>query len=75
MSFNVSVIRKDFPFFNENSNLVYFDNGKFCHTTEQWNSPYILENDIPPWDKIDLPKIFNEKYYPVLNDCNIMYML
>ena len=26
MSFNVSAIRKDFPFFNENPNLVYFDN-------------------------------------------------
>ena len=26
MSFDVSAIRKDFPFFNENPNLVYFDN-------------------------------------------------
>ena len=42
--------------FSKVNNLAFFDGGKFCFTKEQWNSPYILEKDIPPWDKIDLPK-------------------
>ena len=42
--------------FSKVNNLVFFEDDQFTFTKEQWNSPYILENDIPPWDKIDLPK-------------------
>ncbi len=42
--------------FKNVNNLAYFKDDKFCSTTEQWNSPYILERDIPPWHKIDFPK-------------------
>jgi anaerobic magnesium-protoporphyrin IX monomethyl ester cyclase len=44
---------KDFLSVN---NLLYFDNGKFRYTEEQWNSPYILEKDAPPWNRVNLPK-------------------
>ena len=42
--------------FSDVNNLVYFKEDKFCSTKEQWNSPYINEKDIPPWNIIDLPK-------------------
>jgi len=42
--------------FSKVNNLAYFDNDKFLSTKTQWNSPYILEKDIPPWDKINLPE-------------------
>jgi len=42
--------------FSKVNNLAFFDDDKFCLTKDQWNSPYILKNDIPPWDKIDLPE-------------------
>ena len=42
--------------FSKVNNLVFFEDDQFTFTKEQWNSPYILENDIPPWDKIDFPK-------------------
>jgi len=42
--------------FSKVNNLVYFENDQFTVTKQQWNSPYILENDIPPWDRIDLPE-------------------
>jgi len=38
------------------NNLAYFKNDQFIFTKEQWNSPYIFGKDIPPWNKIDLPK-------------------
>jgi anaerobic magnesium-protoporphyrin IX monomethyl ester cyclase len=42
--------------FSKVNNLIFFEDDKVTFTKEQWNSPYILENDIPPWDKIDLPE-------------------
>tara|TARA_Y100000741_G_scaffold365045_1_gene358645 strand:+ start:292 stop:1929 length:1638 start_codon:yes stop_codon:yes gene_type:complete len=42
--------------FSKVNNLAYFDGDIFCTTTAQWNSPYILEKDIPPWHKIDFPQ-------------------
>jgi len=42
--------------FSKVNNLVFFEDDQFTFTKDQWNSPYILKNDIPPWDKIDFPK-------------------
>jgi anaerobic magnesium-protoporphyrin IX monomethyl ester cyclase len=44
---------KDFSSVN---NLIYFEGDTFRYTKEQWNSPYILEQDAPPWNKVNLPK-------------------